>query len=104
MKEHTPGPWKQRVWDYSHATPPRKELNIENETNLIATLQCDFPGDNPYIIPGDEARANARLIAAAPELLEALEDACLTYAVHGEQPPEKWLAAIAHATGEQVNR
>ena len=53
---------------------------------------------------GDEVAANARLIAAAPELLEALIDASLalrighrtTYAL------EKARAAIAKATGEQA--
>jgi hypothetical protein len=28
------------------------------------------------------------------ELQDALNDACLTYAVHGDQPPAKWLKAL----------
>jgi len=36
---------------------------------------------------------------AALDMLEALEDACLSVAVRGEQPPEKWLAALAKAKG-----
>jgi hypothetical protein len=28
------------------------------------------------------------------ELEDALNDACLTYAVHGDQPPAKWLKAL----------
>jgi flagellar biosynthesis/type III secretory pathway chaperone len=35
--------------------------------------------------------------ARTATLLEALEDACLTYSVHGEQPPEKWLQALSTA-------
>ena len=60
---------------------------------------CDFTGDNPYTVPQAEAEANARLFVASRDLLEALRDACLTYAVHGDQPPDKWLAAIAKAEG-----
>ena len=97
---HTSGPWKVETWDYPHATPPRKELNIVSPERLLATLQCDFTGDNPYTVQQTEAEANARLFAASKDLLEALEDACLSIAVHGEQPPETWLSAIAKARGE----
>jgi hypothetical protein len=31
------------------------------------------------------------------DLRDALEDACLTYAVHGDQPPAKWLKALGRA-------
>ena len=71
--KYTPGPWKVEVWDYSNAKVPRKELNIQTESNLLATLQCDFDENNSYVISKPEAEANARLMAAAPELLEALE-------------------------------
>ena len=50
-------------------------------------------------VPEWERAQLARLWIAAPDLLEALRDACLTYAVHGDQPPDKWLAAIAKAEG-----
>jgi len=78
MSAHTPGPWKAEIWDYSHAVPPRKELNIQNDANLIATLQCDFSGENPYTIPQGEAQANADFIVRAcnnhDELLSALKE------------------------------
>ncbi len=73
MSEHTPGPWKHEIWDYPSATPPRKELEIVTDNDLLATIAWDEGRDNPYTIKHDEAFANARLIAAAPELLEALE-------------------------------
>ena len=73
--QHTPGPWRVEVWDYPCATPPRQELNVQTADRLLATLQCDFSEENPFIIPHAEANANARLIAAAPELLEALNKA-----------------------------
>ena len=63
--KHTPGPWKivhlggPQLWIQSAGTTPVCELSGERVADII-TVQ--------------EAReANARLIATAPELLEALE-------------------------------
>lgn len=60
--------------------------------------------DESEYVPSLPAEANARLMAAAPELLTALEE--LMGAMGGEPPTEAiaiaWvqaLAAIAHATG-----
>jgi len=59
-----------------------------------------------FLTVNDEDEANARLIAAAPELLEALkdmldghEDACTGY---GEGAADKARAAIAKATGGEI--
>ena len=65
------------TWDYSQATPPRQELKIVSPCLLLATLQCDFVGDNPYTIPQAEAEANARLFAASKDLLKACEELLL---------------------------
>lgn len=58
--QHTPGPWQ--YW------PSIGQVNRPGDPNQI----CNIPpnGDKK---PADENDANARLIAAAPELLEALE-------------------------------
>ena len=66
----TPGPWRVKIWDYSHASPPRKELNVQTEDNLLATLAWDQGMENPYTIQNEVARANARAIAALPDLIE----------------------------------
>ena len=91
MTSYTPGPW---------------EINgiaIESGFEVIAYLRepTHFQGD---IRPGhkDEA-ANANLIAAAPELYEALEDLLESpYAdPHGEKERMAARAALAKARGEQ---
>jgi hypothetical protein len=71
MNEHTPGPWRVSERPYAQDEGPV----VETPQNIyIATASPihggPMPG-NPY----ERAVANARLIAAAPELLEALEDA-----------------------------
>jgi len=59
MNKHTPGPW-----DFD-SFALREEIRAENNP-LIATV-CSVHCDSP-----EQMKANARLIAAAPELLEAL--------------------------------
>ena len=59
--KHTPGPWKA---DCANEIVP----DIESpEPHQHIACAYDFKRDK------DEAKANARLIASAPELLEALE-------------------------------
>lgn len=60
--KHTPGPWRIH-WGHDTAYP----LGISTADRNVV---------NAFGRPAqDESIANARLIAAAPELLEALEDA-----------------------------
>lgn len=71
--KHTSGPW------HIDGGKPRK-LHFDEDTRFWIILDKD--GYSPAIVPpwdavppiaAEEAKANARLIAAAPELLEALE-------------------------------
>jgi hypothetical protein len=82
MSKHTPGPWRVD----SH-------FNIFYKDAMVAF---------PCISGGLDQKANARLISAAPELLEALllcvdalEDG------HWQETKQAARAAIAKATGEQ---
>jgi hypothetical protein len=59
--KHTPGPW--RVFNGTDVFPDDEDREA---TRHIA--DCDMAGS----IGGDEQRANARLISAAPDLLDSL--------------------------------
>ena len=65
MSKHTPGPWF--VQD-GYLTIYNLSEGTVGTTCAIAKVLREQPGD-------DQAEANARLIAAAPELLEACEAA-----------------------------
>ncbi len=63
--KHTPGPWTVNAWPQRH-----DEIRIGAVgTPLICAIMVRDVSIN-------EQKANARLIAAAPELLEALKVAC----------------------------
>ena len=69
--KHTPGPWS-----YSdHASP--RITNVECDIARVEAL----PGSENHSEVRGEVIANARLIAAAPDLLAALRDAEATIAV-----------------------
>ena len=92
--KHTPGPWSvqdgDRVFGYSTGKP---------------YSHCLHEG----IGYKTEREANARLIAAAPDLLTALQDIVDAYQKHFDAMPVAWQtydniarAAIAKATGETL--
>jgi hypothetical protein len=64
---HTQGPWRIETWIYQNA---REVVTIQTDKDAIATA-CNLwrDGDDSTF----EVMANARLIAAAPDLLAALE-------------------------------
>lgn len=67
MSAHTPGPWRFNECDNCRdggeiiAEPPYQTIRI-----------CEIPG---WPVAAEEMRANARLIAAAPELYQAVVQA-----------------------------
>jgi hypothetical protein len=72
MKQHTPGPWAIESPDISGA--PFRVRKSENHPQGDLTI-CHV---NPYL--SYESEANAQLIAAAPDLLSALERLAQDYA------------------------
>ena len=111
--KHTPGPWM-----LTEGNRFDKEMVITTQYRLDASIGCICEMDVYFTgLIGIEQEANARLIAAAPELLEALQNmmaivddapkGVASYYANGEDAP--WSdfdreitaarAAIAKATG-----
>ena len=97
--KHTPGPWEQA--DAFGVTPTGTSVKAASDNYLVASCTGYYGRDG--------AVANARLIAAAPELLEALEPfAHATLTRSGQvvglmrEDFERALAAIVKATGESA--
>ena len=90
MSKHTPGPWRF------------EPHSVDSNYMLIYCSNTPGEGDN---VRGYCGAANARLIAAAPDLLEALQRLIESGDVRdaGEAGALKQArAAIAKATGEQA--
>jgi hypothetical protein len=88
--KHTPGPWactytSNYAHDYRLTQPNGQPLPVNAEANNRS-----------------EQRANARLIAAAPDILKALEDVLMVFSEEYSDSPtlERARAAIAKATQE----
>ena len=97
MSKHTPGPWLIAESVVSrHAVTNMRRIRSKNE-GLEHGAVCDVYG----IQDGSEASANARLIAAAPDLLEALQGIVSADDAHEltQKHIESARAAIAKATG-----
>ena len=90
MSKHTPGPWRYMAGTHSH---------YDSEGKAIARVY------GPRGIDCSRRDANARLIAAAPDLLEALKGMLSRtdgQAIYNFMEPQREAAraAIAKATGE----
>ena len=107
--KHTPGPW--------YALRGQRNISIRYKTGdrllpmvNVASVRGKFPTDCPY----GSSEANARLIAAAPELLEAAKLVLAWYESEDDHSKADFYermemcrasemairAAIAKATGE----
>jgi len=97
--KHTPGPWK-----YGWETPAREWAQVTTaQGNIIANVNTETGPDIPPLVSKKmPADANARLIAAAPDLLAALEGILNSECSICNNSPV-WhtaRAAVAKATGE----
>lgn len=95
MSKHTPGPW------HAETLAGREGWRVTSTKGSVALLP-----DGETTGPRYEQDANAALIAAAPEMLEALKGAVAwCHQGHGGFPRKQCglckplLAAIAKATG-----
>jgi hypothetical protein len=123
MSKHTPGPWvalfpeKRQFHEGTDITmyevmseKTRKQLRDEGRDHYdkhhedvanVSIVSSHFWRD----MDDEEAKANARLIAAAPELLEALHAMYVALYIDGCAQPkhmEAARAAIAKATGGEA--
>lgn len=94
MSKHTPGPWETDRNNVHSGQIATIHHCLNND--WVEVWSPNWPADE------DEQEANARLIAAAPELLEALEGfvACWDACASPVEFAEKARAAIAKARGE----
>lgn len=99
MGKHTPGPWTAH------------QYGVRDAGGYICALKWPslYTGqDERYWRETAERQADARLIAAAPDLLEAIEDRAMHAAIDAGLGVSEWMAfltdkeaaAIAKATGE----
>lgn len=109
--KHTPGPWRF-VLDGEYTNPYKggyktHRYSVLNNDLLIATVWEHEAFRNTETAKASED--NAHLIAAAPELLEALCNAikfikCSPHLAHEEMRPkglESWETIIAKATNQK---
>ena len=67
MSKHTPGPWFVEDNDRAISSNAATDIALVNMANIR------YGWDGPDFLTASHRAANARLIAAAPELLEALK-------------------------------
>ncbi len=93
--QHTPAPWSVEI-DHSSNAPEFIRTYVDGEMYDLASVLCDETGN---------ATANARLIAAAPDLLAALQMVNRIWShdqtanLAPDSPVAIVRAAIAKATG-----
>lgn len=100
MSGHTKGPWfveqDGKTSIYVSPVDRQEEIAVCN----VLVIDEDPDDDSGEWFNGDQTKANARLIAAAPDLLEALEN---LENDSGQIPEHAWAmvkSAIAKARGE----
>ena len=96
MDKHTPGPWKAHFEEAYFVTGP----DLGRVAMMMNLKGAHGMGGRRS---GDESAANARLIAAAPDLLQSLKEVVdwLELGDHESVMHTKARLAIAKATGEQ---
>lgn len=99
ISKHTPGPWS-----VEQDTSNNGDIDVFAADFLpIASVDVREHPDDTISVPREVALDNARLIAAAPDLLAACKEAfiALPMTKHNESINEKLKAAIAKAEAAQ---
>jgi len=74
-QKHTQGPWKSYLYGKDSYGQTIATVAANDGNNRICEL-------SPFALPQDSIEANARLIAAAPDLLQVAQDFLLLAALH----------------------
>lgn len=116
MANHTPGPWSYHTWNASG-----KQFGIETADHKHGIAAVTPNVNASTLLTMEQHEANARLIAAAPDMLAALQGLnhmggddrgcyCICPCNDGSAPSHKHSTAcrdariaIAAATGESIN-
>lgn len=97
--KHTPGPWK---FGYE-SIDPNWAIVTGAGGHIVANVNSESGPDLPPLVSAKlPQEANARLISAAPELLEACERALYCVKYRDPQVYGEMVKAIAKATGETL--
>lgn len=100
--KHTPGPWDVDPIEHQIHSGS-KETDVWGSSDVLVEPVCTIPHDDICSGAPQEIAANARLLAAAPEMFEALEaaDECLANNGFGKPYVADLIAAVlAKAKGE----
>lgn len=108
--KHTPAPWAPFILDMTLAEIPAyiaKCISASSSSDFYFVAGRDERGDVDIAHVGNGPRGaeNARLIAAAPELLESLQNIVIDYTPKDgsdKRALEAAKSAIAKALGEQA--
>lgn len=92
MNKHTPGPWTANKTGYGSIWIGGNEIDDTGFQTEIGSICTEY---------GDMSKANARLIAAAPDLLAALRR-LMSYDFGHSAGAIQARAAIEKATGEKL--
>lgn len=96
MSKHTPGPWEIGEQDSNG------RVSIKDATPIIQTGGCWDIAAVWNDVRADEAKPNARLIAAAPELLAALSS--MVKAVNVKSPDPLIVFASIEKAREAIEK
>lgn len=91
MTKHTPGPWNVKAENSGYRIITSDHFKCL--VGWISPASCSIVGRGTRCIKDDELKANARLIAAAPELFEelkALLEFARQYGPSPSTPYEDW--------------
>ena len=106
--KHTPGPWIYAREFGPNITEQPRITTIARCADFVIGLECDYPGgDYRNGDPSGDEEADARLIAASPDMLSVLQELKESASYWSEYDVplgivDRINAAIAKATGGEA--